>query len=133
MKNQLLIVDDEASMRRMLEILFSQEGYDVQTAESAEAAIESLNARPFDLVISDIRMPGLSGIDLLRRLKADDSPSEVVLMTAYASTESAIEAIKLGAFDYVTKPFQVEELANIVRHASRRRPCARRTSFSRSS
>lgn len=117
MSEKILIVDDEVSMRRMLEILFAQEGYEVQAAESAEAAIEALNACPFDLIVSDLRMPGLSGLDLLRRLKADDSPSEVVLMTAYASTESAIEAIKLGAFDYVTKPFQVGELVNIVRHA----------------
>jgi two-component system response regulator PilR (NtrC family) len=76
-----------------------------------------MNGRPFDLVISDIRMPGLSGVDLLRKLKGEDSQAEVVLMTAYASTDSAIEALKLGAFDYVTKPFQVEELVNVVRHA----------------
>jgi DNA-binding NtrC family response regulator len=114
---QLLIVDDEPSMRKMLEILFAQEGYSVLAAESAERAMEALAAKPFDLVISDIRMPGLSGLDLLRRLKSEDSPTEVILMTAYASTESAIEALKLGAFDYVTKPFEVEELANIVRHA----------------
>ncbi len=117
MSGQILIVDDEASMRKMLDILLTQEGYEVQTAQSAEAAVDALNLHPFDLVLSDIRMPGLSGIDLLRRLKAEDSQTEVVLMTAYASTESAIEAIKLGAFDYVTKPFQVDELVNIVRHA----------------
>jgi len=117
MNEQLLIVDDEPSMRRMLEILFAQEGYAVQSADSAEAALEALGAKPFDLIISDIRMPGLSGMDLLRRLKGEDSSTEVILMTAYASTDSAIEALKLGAFDYVTKPFQVEELVNIVRHA----------------
>ncbi len=117
MSGQILIVDDEASMRKMLDILLTQEGYEVQTAPNAEAAMDALNLHPFDLVLSDIRMPGLSGIDLLRRLKTEDSQTEVVLMTAYASTESAIEAIKLGAFDYVTKPFQVDELVNIVRHA----------------
>ena len=117
MNEQLLIVDDEPSMRRMLEILLAQEGYAVQSADSAEAALEALGAKPFDLVVSDIRMPGLSGMDLLKRLKGEDSSTEVILMTAYASTDSAIEALKLGAFDYVTKPFQVEELVNIVRHA----------------
>ncbi len=117
MNEQILVIDDEASMRRMLQMLFAQEGYEVQTAESGEAALEALNVRPFDLVVSDIRMPGLSGIDLLRRMKADDSQAEVILMTAYASADSAIEAIRLGAFDYVTKPFQVDELVNIVRHA----------------
>jgi DNA-binding NtrC family response regulator len=117
MSDRVLVVDDETSMRRMLEILFRDEGYEVQTAESAERAIAALGSTPFDVVISDIRMPGLSGMDLLRRLKTDDSQAEVILMTAYASTDSAIEALKLGAFDYVTKPFQVEELVNIVRHA----------------
>ena len=117
MSEQILVVDDESSMRRMIEILLTQEGYETLCAESAEKALEALSSRPFDLIISDIRMPGLSGMDLLRRLKAEDSQAEVVLMTAYASTESAIEAIKLGAFDYVTKPFQVDELVNIVRHA----------------
>jgi two-component system response regulator PilR (NtrC family) len=117
MNEQILVVDDEVSMRRMLEILFTQEGYQTHCAESAEKAIEALNHHPVDLVISDIRMPGLSGMDLLRRLKGEDSQAEVILMTAYASTDSAIEAIKLGAFDYVIKPFQVDELVNIVHHA----------------
>jgi two-component system response regulator PilR (NtrC family) len=117
MNEQILVVDDEASMRRMLEILFTQEGYQTHCAESAEKAMEVLNHHPVDLIISDIRMPGLSGMDLLRRLKSEDSQAEVILMTAYASTDSAIEAIKLGAFDYIIKPFQVDELVNIVRHA----------------
>ena len=117
MSGQILVIDDEASMRRMLQMLLTQEGYEVHTAESGEAALETLNLLPFDLIVSDIRMPGLSGIDLLRRVKADDSQAEVILMTAYASADSAIEAIRLGAFDYVTKPFQVDELVNIVRHA----------------
>jgi two-component system response regulator PilR (NtrC family) len=117
MSEQILVVDDESSMRRMIEILLSQEGYETFCAESAEQALAALSTRAFDLIISDIRMPGLSGMDLLKRLKAEDSQAEVILMTAYASTESAIEAIKLGAFDYVTKPFQVDELVNIVRHA----------------
>ncbi|MGC8762818.1 MAG: sigma-54-dependent transcriptional regulator [Acidobacteriota bacterium] len=124
MAERILVVDDEASMRRMLEILFREEGYEVVTADSAEAALQALARKPFDLVLSDIRMPGLSGLDLLRRLKEEESSTEVVLMTAYASTESAIEALKLGAFDYITKPFQVEELSNIVRHAFEKRRLA---------
>ena len=117
MNEQILVIDDEASMRRMLQMLFAQEGYEVQTAESGEAALEALNVRPFDLVVSDIRMPGLSGLELLKRIRQEEAPTEVILMTAYASADSAIEAIRLGAFDYVTKPFQVDELVNIVRHA----------------
>lgn len=117
MSKRILVVDDEASMRRMLEILFSQEKYEVECAKSAEEALSALDKAPFDLVLSDVRMPGLSGLDLLRRLKEEDSSADVILMTAYASTESAIKALKLGAFDYVTKPFQVDELMNIVRHS----------------
>jgi DNA-binding NtrC family response regulator len=117
MPERILVVDDEASMRRMLEILFQQEGFETDCASSAEEALEALSRGTFDLVLSDIRMPGLDGMELLRRLKAEESQADVILMTAYASTESAIEALKLGAFDYITKPFQVEELVNIVRHA----------------
>jgi two-component system response regulator PilR (NtrC family) len=117
MDEKILVVDDEASMRKMLEILFTGAGYQVQCAESAESALKAMSGSPFDLILSDIRMPGLSGLDLLKRLREEDSETDVILMTAYASTESAIEALKLGAFDYITKPFQVEELVNIVRHA----------------
>lgn len=117
MSERILVVDDEASMRKMLKILFTQEGYEVKCAKSAEEALSALDKAPFSLVLSDVRMPGLSGLDLLRRLREDNSSADVVLMTAYASTESAIKALKLGAFDYVTKPFQVDELVNIVRHS----------------
>ena len=117
MDEKILVVDDEVSMRKMLEILFTGAGYQVQCAENAESALKAMSRSPFDLILSDIRMPGLSGLDLLKRLREEDSETDVILMTAYASTESAIEALKLGAFDYITKPFQVEELVNIVRHA----------------
>ena len=117
MDEKILVVDDEASMRKMLEILFTGAGYQVQCAESAESALKAMSRSPFDLILWDIRMPGLSGLDLLKRLREEDSETDVILMTAYATTESAIEALKLGAFDYITKPFQVEELVNIVRHA----------------
>ncbi len=117
MDEKILVVDDESSMRKMLEILFTGVGYHVECAEDAEAALKAMSRSPFDLILSDIRMPGLSGLDLLKRLREEDSETDVILMTAYASTESAIEALKLGAFDYITKPFQVEELVNIVRHA----------------
>lgn len=125
MAERILVVDDEASMRRMLEILFKEEGYEVVTADSAEAALQALARKPFDLVLSDIRMPGLTGLDLLRRLKEEESSTEVVLMTAYASTESAIEALKLGAFDYITKPFQVEELRAVVERVMIKKGLAR--------
>jgi len=121
MADRILVVDDEPSMRRMLEILFRQEGFEVRAAASAEEALVALAAEPFSVVVSDIRMPGLSGIDLLRKLREEGGDAEVILVTAYASTESAIEALKLGAFDYVTKPFQVDELLHIVRNALEKR------------
>ncbi len=117
MGSRILVVDDEASMRRMVELLLSQEGYQPKAAQSAEEAIAAMAQENFDLVISDIRMPGLSGLDLLRRIREDGSATEVILVTAYASAESAIEALKLGAFDYVTKPFQVDELLHVVKNA----------------
>ncbi|MEJ2368926.1 MAG: sigma-54 dependent transcriptional regulator [Acidobacteriota bacterium] len=117
MPEEILVVDDEQSMRRMLEILLKQEGYRVKTARDAEEALRLLGASPFDLIVSDIRMPGLSGLDLLKKVREDGSGAEIILMTAYASAESAIEALKLGAFDYVTKPFQVDELVHVVSSA----------------
>ncbi len=117
MGSRILVVDDEASMRRMIELLLAQEGYQPKSAQNAEEAIAAMAQEAFDLVISDIRMPGLSGIDLLRRIREDGSAAEVILVTAYASAESAIEALKLGAFDYVTKPFQVDELLHVVKNA----------------
>lgn len=120
MGSRILVVDDEASMRRMVELLLSQEGYQPKVAQNAEEALAAMAQEAFDLVISDIRMPGLSGLDLLRRLREEGSDTEVILITAYASAESAIEALKLGAFDYVTKPFQVDELLHVVKNALER-------------
>ena len=117
MPEHVLVVDDEASMREMLKIMLEQEGYMVNTASSAEEASVLLGSIPCDLVLSDIRMPGLSGIELLRKIKDEEMPCETILLTAYSSMESAIEALKLGAFDYVTKPFQVDELLHLVRQA----------------
>lgn len=121
MPQTVLIVDDEDSMREMLRILMTREGLEAVTAPNASDALQALSRRSFDLVISDIRMPGLSGIDLLRKIREEDLDTEVVLMTAYASTESAIEALKLGAFDYVTKPFQVDELLHTIHLALEKR------------
>ncbi len=119
--DRILIVDDEAGMRDFLSILLRKEGYGVSLAESAEKAIELLGRGEFDLVISDIAMPGLSGIDVLRHSRAANPDTPVILITAYASTESAVEALKLGAWDYLLKPFDVEELKNIVRNALEKR------------
>ena len=119
--DRILIVDDEAGMRDMLSILLRKEGYGVSVADRAERAIEMVAKGEFDLVMSDISMPGKSGLEVLRQTKTASPDTPVILVTAYASTESAVEALKLGAYDYLIKPFDVEELKNVVRNALEKR------------
>ncbi|HEV8238129.1 MAG TPA: sigma-54 dependent transcriptional regulator [Thermoanaerobaculia bacterium] len=115
---QLLIVDDESSLLEFLDLLFQGEGYRVATASSVGAARERLAVGDgFDLVMCDIHMPDGSGLELLRELKEQHSQASVIMMTAYTSTKSAIEAMRLGAYDYVSKPFDVEELKVLVQKA----------------
>ena len=115
--SRVLVVDDEQSMRNMLAIALKQEGYEVVTAEDGEAARRELEASSVDLIVSDIRMPGLDGIEVLRFAREHTPGTEVILVTAHASTASAVEALRLGAYDYVTKPFDINELKLTVRRA----------------
>ncbi|HXT19496.1 MAG TPA: sigma-54 dependent transcriptional regulator [Thermoanaerobaculia bacterium] len=118
MTPQLLIVDDESSLLEFLGLLFQGEGYRVATASSVTAARERLAVGDgFDLVMCDIHMPDGSGLELLRELKEQHPQASVIMMTAYTSTKSAIEAMRLGAYDYVSKPFDVEELKVLVQKA----------------
>ncbi len=110
MKTRLLVVDDEESLAEFLRLLFEKEGYDVQIANSVAEAREQLGERAFDLVLCDILMPDGNGLELLKEIKAQSSGTAVIMMTAYASNKSAIEAMKLGAYNYISKPFNVEEL-----------------------
>ncbi len=113
-KARILVVDDERSMQEFLEIFFRSEGYDVVTTGDVDTALAHLENDDFDVLISDIQMPGRSGIELLHATY-DISPETVVIMiTAFASTETAISAMKEGAYDYVTKPFKVDELRVVV-------------------
>src|SRR5437867_1478051 len=114
---KILIVDDEKSMRDLLTLMLRREGYRVVSAESAEKAGELVEREAYDLVISDISMPGVSGIDLLRRARESGLDTPVILITAFGSKETAIEALKLGAFDYFEKPFNIEDAKNRVRNA----------------
>ena len=107
MSRKILIVDDETSMREFLSILLGREGYAVETAADAESALALLAERSFDLIISDVKMPGLDGIALLQRVKRSWPDTAVLMITAYSTTEDAVEAMKLGAYDYVRKE-QVE-------------------------
>jgi len=114
---QLLIVDDEASLLEFLTLLFEQEGYRVTGASSLADARDSLRSGEFDLILCDIMMPDGNGMDLLREVNQSERRTSVIMMTAYTSTKSAIEAMKLGAYDYVSKPFDVEELKILVQKA----------------
>lgn len=119
---RILVVDDEPTMREMLRIVLRRDGYDVDVAENGEEAIALLRHEPFDALVLDIRMPDVSGIDVLRAAKQIDGNIVVFMMTAFASTESAVEAMRLGAADYFTKPFNMDDLRTKVRqHLETRR------------
>ncbi|HOG29423.1 MAG TPA: sigma-54 dependent transcriptional regulator [Vicinamibacterales bacterium] len=118
---RILVVDDERSMRELLQIVLRREGHQVRLAEDGPAAVAELGREPADVLISDIRMPGMSGVDVLREAKRLDPDIVGIMVTAYASTDSAVEALRLGAYDYLTKPFDVEELKAKVRNALERR------------
>ena len=112
---RILVVDDEASMREMLRIVLRRDGYDVRVAPDGRAALDILKREPFDLLLSDIRMPDLGGVDVLRAAKDVNRDIIAFMMTAYASTSTAVEAMRLGAIDYFTKPFNMDELRLKVR------------------
>jgi two-component system response regulator PilR (NtrC family) len=120
-KGTILVVDDEEIMREIMETLLSREGYEVRLAASGEEGLELARALPFDAALVDIMMPGLDGIATLDELKRIDEDLAVVIITAYASVESAISAMKSGAFDYITKPFKNEEVLVVIRNAMERR------------
>ncbi len=113
----ILVVDDELSMREFLNILLEKEGYEVTTASEASSALDFIKAQDFDLVLSDIKMPGMGGLTLLEKIKEINNSIPVIMITAYASPENAVIAMKSGAFDYITKPFKVDEIIKIIKSA----------------
>jgi DNA-binding NtrC family response regulator len=117
----ILIVDDDAAMRQMLESLFREQGYAVSQADSADAALECAREREFDAVLSDIKMPGKSGVEMVGELRDIRPDTPVVLMTAFGSIDSAVEAMRAGAFDYITKPFEPEAVLLTLERAVERR------------
>ena len=119
---RVLVVDDEQSMRELLGIMLRQVGYDVTQADGGEAAIQTLkSADAFDLVITDLRMRKVDGLAVLRAAKEHSPHTVVLVVTAFASTETAVEAMKLGAYDYVTKPFKLDELKLTIANALERK------------
>jgi two-component system, NtrC family, response regulator PilR len=114
---KVLLVDDEPSILSVLSTLLKAEGYDVVSSLGGEKAKEQLSGQTFDLMISDIRMNPINGMELLRLVHEEHNKMPVIMLTAYGSVETAIDALKLGAFDYVTKPFKVDELLITVQRA----------------
>ncbi len=109
-KARVLVVDDEESMRNFMEIMLSKEGYDVSCAPCGQEAVESISRTRPDVVFTDLMMPEMSGLELLSAVKDIDDRIEVIVMTAFASVDTALEAMKKGAYDYVTKPFKIDEI-----------------------
>jgi DNA-binding NtrC family response regulator len=122
---KVLVVDDEAGMRKSLAIMLRRDGYPVTEATGGTDALEQLGREVFDLVVADLNMDDLSGLEVLRHIKQTSPDIEVILMTAYGTIESAVEAMKLGAFDFITKPFQAEEILLRVRNAVDKRELRR--------
>ncbi|PLX18840.1 MAG: Fis family transcriptional regulator [Marinilabiliales bacterium] len=117
-KVSILVVDDEESVRDSLYNWFIDDGYDVECAENAKKALTMLESRDFDIILADIKMPGMDGLEMQRRIKTLNKDSIIIIMTAFASVDTAVQALKEGAFDYVTKPFDPDDLTYLIRNAS---------------
>src|SRR5208282_4659335 len=116
-RGRLLVVDDELSVRDSLDKWFREEGYEVGTAENAADALTRLAEHPWDAALIDIKMPGPDGVELQRRIHEIDPEMIVIMMTGYASVETAVAALKNGAYDYISKPFDPDEIAHTIHNA----------------
>jgi DNA-binding NtrC family response regulator len=125
MTQRLLIVEDESAMCELLMSVFSEKGYVVESCQNGEEALGRLEEQDYALVVTDIKLPGMSGLELLARIRVDWPDVAVIIMTAFSSISSAVEAMKLGAEDYIGKPFQLDELAITVEKALERRSLRR--------
>lgn len=115
--SKILIVDDEQSMRDVLKIMLKKEGYEVIAVEDGQEACQAINEDIYDLVITDMKMPGMSGLEVLRHAKQVSPDTLVLMITAFSSTEDAVVAMKQGALDYITKPFEIEKIKLVIRNA----------------
>lgn len=122
--SHILVADDDVSVLEFLEVMLSKEGYEVSCADDGTKAIEMLKKRTYDLILCDIRMGKLSGLDVLKKAKELHPNIVVIMISAFANTETAVEAVRLGAYDYIPKPFKVEELTQTIRHALERKTLA---------
>lgn len=114
-KPSILVVEDEPKLRRLLELQLADEGFRARSTDNAEAGLKLANQEPFDLVLTDFKLPGMTGLEFLHALKRIDANLPVVIMTAYGTVEAAVEAMKAGASDYVLKPFALAELILVIR------------------
>lgn len=117
LKDKILVADDEPSMREFLEIMLKKEGYKVSLASNGEEVVKWIENDLFDLVLLDIRMPKLDGLSALKKIKTIAPETIVIMITAFASADTAIKAMKEGAYDYITKPFKVEEIKLVIKNA----------------
>src|SRR6202142_2457921 len=118
---QVLIVDDEPNLRKILSAQLTRDGYDVLTAEDGEQGLSLLREHHIDLVITDLKMPKVDGMTLLREALREDPELPIVMITAHGTVDTAVEALKIGAFDYLTKPFDKDEVRAIVAKALKTR------------
>ncbi|MBV2167459.1 MAG: sigma-54 dependent transcriptional regulator [Bdellovibrio sp.] len=121
MKSRILVVDDEESIREFLEIMLKKEGYEITLAEDGQKAKDLLAKKTFDMIISDLQMPHVTGIELLKHVKESYPDTVFMLITAFGTTETAVEAMKMGAYDYLTKPFKIDEVRLNIQNALRSR------------
>jgi two-component system response regulator PilR (NtrC family) len=117
LEDRILVADDEQSMREFLDIMLKKEGYKVSLASNGEEVLKLIDKDLFDLILLDIRMPRLDGIGVLKKIKTASPETIVIMITAYASADTAIKAMKEGAYDYITKPFKVDEIKLIIKNA----------------
>jgi len=116
-RHSILVVDDETSMREFLEVLLSKEGYQVSDAKNGKQAVKMILKNDYDLVLTDIRLGDITGLEVLREAKRKNSNTVVIMISAYSTTEIAVEAMNEGAYDFVPKPFDNNELKQAIQKA----------------
>ena len=128
---RILIVDDEENFRHMLSVILIKEGYEVETAPNGEEGLQKATGSPFDQILCDIRMPRMDGLEFLREMRKIGGEATIVMMSAYGTVDIAIEAMKLGAYDYISKPFKPDEIILTLRKAEEREQLRRENQFLR--
>ena len=118
---KILVTDDDKHLRNIMKIELSEEGFEVDDADSGQNALEALEKEDVDVMLLDLNMPGMDGMEVLKKIKGSEIPTEVIILTGHASVATAVDAMKLGAYDYLTKPFKIEELKVIIQKAFERK------------